>query len=252
LHTQFNDHWTDEYCHRISELKLWYIWRLVNLQDHEFEEALAWTEMSELGGRNPELLREIESTITAMGQDAFIRRALDIAGPFLQEGYQREEKRMGDRWIERPYGPIRYEFRPSFLGSDPEECLTLHFWNNMQPDSPFRYLARLEDWLDQAVRAGALERPDVKTVQMVSWLNALPPFYRIFPETWHRNGIRGRPGSHLGWWGQFMDRTGGFHVENAERFKEAGIFPFQDRLCRCKVSGLLSHLGAIISQRGVA
>jgi len=50
-------------------------------------------------------------------------------------------------------------------------------------------------------------------------------------------------GMHLGWWGQMLDRTGGFRARNNGRFlRETGRFPFQCVTCECTVEGVEAHL----------
>ncbi|MCD6360942.1 MAG: hypothetical protein J7M38_08745 [Armatimonadetes bacterium] len=146
------------------------------------------------------------------------------------------------RFLEKAIGCFQHEFRPCYADPDAGDHLTLHIRNAFAPDSPFHHLPEMADSLLEVTARAARERPDVEWIQCGSWLNSVPPFASLFPPSWSESAQPGAPGSHMGWWGQFQNRRGGFHERNAARFRATGQFPYQHLLCRCPVAELNEHL----------
>jgi hypothetical protein len=95
------------------------------------------------------------------------------------------------------------------------------------------------------------KQPEVETVHCGSWLNALKPFQELFPPEWAASMTA--PSElryHYGWWGQFIDRTGGFNRRNGEKLRATGKFPFPCVGCRCSTASLRAHLETRFGVRG--
>ena len=122
--------------------------------------------------------------------------------------------------------------------------LNIHILNVYQPRSPLSDM-----WIPFAaslirlLQDSQVQRPDVELVRCGSWLNSVPPFQKLFPESWKRSA-EPRPEVRytMGHWGQFTDRLGDFHARNGALFRETGKFPFANMQCECPIEEVLAHL----------
>ena len=251
-----------EYVRRITKLKLWAIRRLCLCEGLDFEAAanqrvgihrmtVFWADQpgdqAEALDRWRRLLAELQGLFDRCrareDSERFEAEGLELLWPHLAPAIERDVAE-NEAWLARAIGCFQYEFRPFYAASaDSEDHLTLHVRNAHQPDSPFHHLPEMAASLREIVARAEAERPDVRRVQCATWLNSLPPFAGLFPEEWAATARPGVPGDHSGWWGQFMDRRGGFHERNARRFRDTGRFPFTHLLCRCALPELRRHLG---------
>ncbi len=256
-----------EYVRELSKLKLWYVWWLRKQGEADFETAITkrvglW-QMTLFwegpAGQRPEespgwrelamALREVfDAHDSAAGSSAVEREGLALLSPHLEAALERDLS-VAARWLEDAIGCFSYEFRPFYAEPESDDHLTLHVRNAHQPDSPFQHASELVANLQQVVSRAESERPEVEWAQCATWLNSLPPFARLFPPVWTETSRLGAPGNHTGWWGQFMDRRGGFHAANARRLRETGQFPYTHRLCRCPVTDLRRHLAELAHDR---
>ncbi|NOY83203.1 MAG: hypothetical protein GXP31_19590 [Kiritimatiellaeota bacterium] len=249
-----------EYTRELAKLKLWYAWRLWKHEDVDFETAITkrvglvrmsvfWGDDPRTGPRDADgwnavldKLRELyerhENDSTSARIEA---EGLALLWPHLEPMIERDLE-VTARWLADAVGCFQYEFRPFYAEPDSEDHLTLHVRNAYQPDSPFRHFPEMVADLLEIVSRARRERPDVSMAQCATWLNSLPPFANLFPPSWVETAQPGIPGNHSGWWGQFMDRRGGFHAANAQRFRRTGRFPFRHLLCRCSIPELRRHL----------
>lgn len=139
----------------------------------------------------------------------------------------------------RPFGFFTYDYSPA------ERSVTLHLANPCPPRSPFAEpaarVAELGCLLDEAMARD----PSPLRVLCSSWLNAFPPFQAFFPPVWASSASPPTPlGYHYGWWGQFINRTGGFHRPNGAHLRETGQFRYPCVRCTCSVDELREHLVA--------
>ncbi len=252
-------HW--EYVRDLAKLKLWYVWRLLKREEVDFEAAISKrvgiVRMSVFWGDDPRspgpadadgwsrVLAKLRAVYEKHEHDptseAIESEGLALLWPYLEPAIERRLAE-NERWLEQAIGCFQYEYRPFYAEPDSEDHLTLHVRNAFQPDSPFQHFSEMVASLQEIVSRAERERPDVERVQCATWLNSFPPFARLFPRSWIGTAQPGAPGNHSGWWGQFMDRRGGFHARNARQFRETGQFPFMHLLCRCAIADLRQHL----------
>lgn len=249
-----------EYVREVTRLKLWYAWRLQKHQGLAFETAVAKRvgirQLTVFGGNRdhgrPEevagwqgVLGELEELYARHGADTTSEgveaEGLALLYPYLEPCIERDAAE-AVQWLADSFGCFKYEYRSFYAEPDSADHLTLHVRNAYQPESPFQHVSEMIESLRALSARATLERPDVTWVQCATWLNSLPAFARLFPQSWTDTSLPGEPGNHTGWWGQFMDRRGGFHARNARRFRETGEFPFMHRLCRCALADLEEHL----------
>jgi len=169
--------------------------------------------------------------------------ALEAEGYALLEPYVEPcLRRSAGRWPrseDRPYGFFQpdvrqVEGRPQFL---------MHMGNPFAPQSPFADMRARADELARMVRDVTAEQPALTHLRTASWLNSFPPFLTLFPDSWHAG--RSDPvrlGYGGGWWGQFVDRRGAFHVKNGDYLRRTGEFPYPAVDCTCPTDELLRHL----------
>jgi len=123
-------------------------------------------------------------------------------------------------------------------------CVALHFYNAVCPQSPFANPHALRDDLRQCVLAAAADVPDAETARCGSWINNLPPFLALFPQTYVDSLVETDPDgkSGLGWWGQFLTSRGRINRARAERLLTTGEFTYARKLGRCAFGDLLAHV----------
>lgn len=241
------------FVYDLEKLKAWYVWFLRNNSSLDFtkiakthvrfyanayrESDKQWqcwlddfSEIYEVHGDNSD---------TVMLEDWVVRKDTFFIESNIVEEYERE-------WItplEFSFGGFFYEFIPQYGIVDSPDFLTLHFRNYFYPDSPFKHLDKVKNGLRNLIVAAIAECPDVKFVQCGTWLNDVDAFIQLFPPVWAEHAVKGAPGGHMGWWGQFMDRWGKLHQRNSDYFRRTGEFPFKHYLCQCSVDELRDWLG---------
>jgi hypothetical protein len=120
--------------------------------------------------------------------------------------------------------------------------LTLHFTNTFDPDTPFRHLPELRRGLARLLSEARAQQPGLLVAYCGTWLNSVPRFADLFPAAWRANAETAPPAGHSGWWGQFTDRTGALHRENAAYLRQNGTFRFPHLRCACSAADLERHL----------
>lgn len=243
----------------VVKLKLWYVWWLRRGEGLRFEEAIRkrvgiyWRTIlaSDLNsGPKPDrdwesvlvdLIRVCESHRDDGSSEALEIEGLSLLWPWMEPRLKSDVESEAE-WVYRSGNCFRYDFSPPYYRSGGDDHLTLHFRNALRPDSPFKRLDDLARMLTNVLEIAGSEREDVETVQMGSWVNSVPAFASLFPRQWKNEAVRGGAAGHLGWWGQFTDRRGGFHRRNADLFRSTGEFPHTHLLCQCPVVDLRRHL----------
>ncbi|MEI8245680.1 MAG: hypothetical protein WCI51_07615 [Lentisphaerota bacterium] len=141
------------------------------------------------------------------------------------------------------YAGFSYEFRVRYCTADANgDFLTLHFRNYFYPDSPFKHLDEIKAGLLELIKFTRDTRSDVTMAQCGTWLNSVQAFANLFPAEWIGNATPGNPGGHMGWWGQFMDRTGGLNGKTVSYLKQNGQFMYRHLLSTCSLDELEKHL----------
>ncbi len=251
-----------EHARKIVALKLWYVrWLIVN-EGMAFDDAVrnrvGLFRMTTLAGsparglmEDPEgwteLLAQLGEIYRRHASDAD-SRAVEAEGLALlwphAEPVVAWEAQSFEQFLANATGCFQYEFTKYYADPTQPDHLTLHIRNAYRPESPFHHLPKIADSLREIIARAATQRPDVYWVQCGSWLNSMPPFASLFPPSWIETAQPGRPGSHMGWWGQFQDRRGAFSERNARQFRATGQFPCGHQLCRCRIDKLREHLNA--------
>jgi hypothetical protein len=202
---------------------------------------LCWEEL--LGQMQAVFARYNDSEDTA----ALEREGLELLWPVLEPGLELDVR----SWPlpfekgaprERPFGFFTY------YKSSESPTIGLHLANPFAPRSPFAdpqaRAAELRGLLDEATDASrfAGTRPAPVRVGCGSWLCSFPPFLQLFPPEF-ASSAEPEPLHHsYGWWGQFINRSGGFHRRNAEYLRRTGDFPYGCVWCACEISELRAHL----------
>jgi len=249
-----------EYTRELTKLKLWYVWWLGRNEDVDFDAAMQshvgiarmtsfWGDAANKSLADPEGWQRVADELRAVfakhagesSADEIETEGLDLLWPYMASGVQKYVNHM-QQWLKNAVGCFRYEFAPYYADKESGDHLTLHVSNAYQPDSPFEHVPEMVESLKEILKRSREERPDVDRAQCGSWLNSFPPFAGLFPPSWVEDARPGQPGGHAGWWGQFMNRRGGFHFGNARRLRKTGQFPFRHLLSRCRTADLQDHL----------
>ncbi|HCU38544.1 MAG TPA: hypothetical protein DGT21_24935 [Armatimonadetes bacterium] len=83
---------------------------------------------------------------------------------------------------------------------------------------------------------------ELAVVYCGTWLNSVPRFTDLFPAAWLASAEASPPAGHGGWWGQFTDRTGALHRDNARYLRQTGSFRYPFLRCTCAIDDLARHL----------
>jgi hypothetical protein len=175
-----------------------------------------------------------------LDSSAVEREGYEVFRPHLEAAFERDVAgwpRIGNR----PYGFFQGAVNSTWMPG--RTLIGMHLGNPFAPASPFDDMPARARELLKLVNDLTRDRTDVLEIGTGSWLNSFPPFAGLFPPEWLA-GARPFPQLvlGLGWWGQFVDRRGGFHRKNAEPLRRTGRFPYPVLNCTCSIEALRKHL----------
>ncbi|MBN1672326.1 MAG: hypothetical protein JXR37_14900 [Kiritimatiellae bacterium] len=196
------------------------------------------------------ILRELNTAregVDLNDSAAFEEEGLHILWPYLEPRIEKDVAAWP--WIPSTYGTkptgtgeygfFLYEIKQ---GQSGEPVVDLHMGNALAPDSPFRDLdarvGELVRLLDDAQRRA----PSAVRLESTTWLNGHGTFLGLFPAEWARSPQPEPLGYAYNWWGQFVNRRGGFHQRNGARLRESGRFPYPCTRCECRIESLRRYL----------
>lgn len=236
-------------CCDFIRLQGWYVWHLhVQLQmpaESVFGNQLVRFLYEHPGAAEEPAWQALQTTVLAEcrrhGANAdtsgLEERILALVRAFVDDRYVAEALYPAYQENVRQASPY-YGFTHDVGG----ERLSLHFTNTVDPDSPLRHTAELRAGLQSLLAQVRGQHPDLTEAYCGSWLNSVPRFTDLFPAAWLTGAEASPPAGHGGWWGQFTDRTGALHEDNARYLRETGKFRFQFLRCTCLLDDLQSHL----------
>jgi hypothetical protein len=141
---------------------------------------------------------------------------------------------------DKPFGFFNYRADDAGWG---DGKVTLHLSNPFAPASPFEDLRERARELARLLQHGRQQRRDLHTVSCASWLSSFGAFRGLFPREFAESASK--PWAlayHLGWWGQMIDRTGGFHERNGMHLRTTGEFRYPCVTCACSIDLAMEHL----------
>lgn len=167
--------------------------------------------------------------------ERFERLCFEYLWPLMKPCMERES-RPPRKGAARPYGAWSVTFRAV-------NVMSVHIANVYRPDSVFDHVDDFAEDLLHLILDTSRTNPCVDTVFCGSWMNNLPPFQALFPPEWvyHLH----RPVRHNdtnGIWGQYMTRTGGFHVENAQFLRAQGRHRYPLIHSQCGINSCIAYL----------
>jgi len=137
------------------------------------------------------------------------------------------------------YGFFNFDLQPK----EKPERINLHLVNRFAPRPPFQDPAARAEELSRLTHDVVAKEPQIAWVICHTWLNTFKPFQDLFPPEYAQSASPpSEMGFHYGWWGQFIDRTGGFHRKNGEHLRRTGTFPYACVACHCGIGSLWRHL----------
>lgn len=237
------------YATHFLKVSLWYVHRLMQVEGIAFEEAV---------NRRVNIYRNTDfyqggDLLPARGHvdpgwHVFLAGLKAIFDRHAGDAQAMEEEALAHLWphVRKKGGRPSANGRPyeCWTFDDGEDYVALHIANVYQPQSPLsemrdRFAAMLLRLLEDAKK----RRPAVNLVRCGSWLNSVPPFQALFPESWHKSAVVSpKSGYGMGHWGQFADRTGRFHERNGAALRQTGEFPYPSLNCRAPMDEVIAHL----------
>ena len=83
--------------------------------------------------------------------------------------------------------------------------------------------------------------PEIKKIQMGSWLNQYSQFRVLFPKSWRPNGKFKKKNS-IAWWGQFLKSNGKINRDLYNKFLKNCKFKYLGKIYFCNIRDLDHHL----------
>ena len=234
------------YLTQLTKLRAWYVWWLLRKSDLGFSQIIEKRVdllMREVATNRPDAdpTEDCRHRYGEQDDNPDTTRLEKWMVHQLKQGIERAASAYA-AGLTRPRPPDHNGFscrcEKSYFPEYERNVLTLHFRNAFAPDSPFDDRDRLVTGLSQAVREAVHDHPGVTRIECQSWLNKFPPFADLFPRAWRQGAVIEHPSISIAWWGQFTDRTGGFHHRNAAALRATGRFPYRCMRCTCSVQAL--------------
>lgn len=127
--------------------------------------------------------------------------------------------------------------------------LALHLINAYQPESPFDHLYHFQQTMLKAVEHALVTYPPIRNISCGSWLNQLPKFQQLWPESFlHNQKVLNETGGFgPGAWGQYMTTNGGFNHAKAGLLLKTGKHPFALTESYSTVEEVTDHLKKLVS-----
>lgn len=182
---------------------------------------------------------------TSLDDDTFVEKSFKIFKQSIDEAFD-------SRWIDFQK-PISMKCGSlTYHDSDKNNpsMIAIHIANALAPASIFDDPLYLPGCLTNLMNRTEAEF-GVDTIHCGSWLNSHPRWLELFPKEYHGN--LSKPDEeiqwHLGFWGQFINASGGFHSRNAEKFRKTGTMPFAYRTSDCSFDLLREHLNKILNTK---
>ncbi|MFI5132607.1 MAG: hypothetical protein ACHQFX_21565 [Chitinophagales bacterium] len=133
---------------------------------------------------------------------------------------------------------------------DDNTHLALHLINAYQPDSPFDHLNHFLTTMLKAIVQAFAAYPNITIVSCGSWLNQLPKFQQLWPESFkHNQKVLNETGGYgPGAWGQYMTTAGGFSEAKSDILRTTGQHPFALTEAKSPVTEVIAHLKKLIPE----
>ena len=177
------------------------------------------------------------NNLTKLNQDEFLKKSIAILKPHFLKRIKNNTNLIEYNTYAR-FGCFNYSIKnkkidlhmPVFQFINHKKLKSKNFNYNR------KFLMRTED-LYSLIRHAKKNYPEIKIIQMGSWLNEYKPFRNLFPKTWKpTNKIKKK--NSIAWWGQFVDVTGNIHKKNANLFIKNLKFPYTGKYYQCYISDL--------------
>ena len=133
---------------------------------------------------------------------------------------------------------------------DDNTHLAIHLVNAYQPESPFDHLHHFASTMLQTIEEAVKNYPDIKIVSCGSWLNRLPKFRQLWPESFKEDQeiLNETGGFGPGAWGQYMTTDGGFNEKKANELRRTGKHPFALTEAKSPIDEVVIHLKNLIAE----
>ena len=179
------------------------------------------------------LVQCIDDCQTESALPAMTARCMKAVSPIVEK-----------RFIENYYFPKRIFHCWWYTIHDGDTHLAIHLVNAYQPDSPFDHLHHFVSTMLQTVEEAVRVYSNIKVVSCGSWLNQLPKFQQLWPESFKEEQkiLNETGGFGPGAWGQYMTTEGGFNERKANELRTNGKHPFTLTEAKSPLEEVISHL----------
>ncbi len=218
-----------------------WIGRLITL-DSRVLQPVAQNEIHGWPATRDLLIQCIDECDDETGLDNMTNKCMEVVLPIIAK-----------RFIENYRFPPRKFHCWWYTIHDGNTHVAIHLVNAYQPASPFDHLHHFVSTLLQAVEDAIKNYPGIRIVSCGSWLNQLPKFQHLWPESFKhgQKTLNETGGFGPGAWGQYMTSNGGFNEKNANELKRTGRHPFALTEAKSPVDEVLHHLKELVAKTGV-
>lgn len=205
------------------------------LDPEKQDEIIGWTEM------RTDLIKNIDQCKEKKGVPFMLEECMKGIVPVLEK-----------RFKENYHFPVRSFHCWWYTIHDDDTHLALHLINAYQPDSPFQHLNHFLTTMLQAVEHAIAAYPHIQKVSCGSWLNQVPKFQRLWPDSFQQDQkiLNETGGFGPGAWGQYMTTEGGFNEAKADSLRRTGKHPFALTEAHSSLEEVTAHIKKRIAETG--
>jgi hypothetical protein len=203
------------------------------LDDEKKNDIGGWSELKDI------LLKYIDDCKSESALPFLVANCMQVISPIIEK-----------RFIENYHFPPRMFHCWWYTIHDNNTHAAIHLVNAYQPDSPFDHFPHFVSTMLQAIENAVKNYPDLKIVSCGSWLNQLPKFQQLWPESFKENQkiINETGGFGPGAWGQYMTTFGGFNEKKANVLRKTSKHPFTLTEAKSPLKEVQIHLKKLIAE----
>lgn len=166
-------------------------------------------------------------------------KCLEMLMPHLEPKFEKDSRRSENKFHCWMYGM-----------NDDKTMASVHIVNADKPDSPFADVKRFASDLLHLAEDAVTQHPTCTTIECCSWLNDVPKFLDIWPQSFkdNRYNFQKTGGFGPGRWGQYMTACGGFNHKNGDYLRKNGEHRYTKSRGRCSIEDLINHLRKFLAQ----
>lgn len=158
---------------------------------------------------------------------------LEMLMPYLEPKFEKDSRRSESTFHCWMYGM-----------NEDNTLASVHIVNADKPESPFADVKRFASDLLRLAEDAVNKYPTCTTIECCSWMNDMPKFLEIWPQSFkdNRENFQKTGGFGPGRWGQYVSAQGAFNFKGGNYLRENGEHRYAKSRGRCPIEDLINHL----------